>query len=107
MKSFQLIITDTAKADLRNIRTYIAKDSPKMARSFVNDLTTKLYKLADTGVIGTPRDNIKTGLRAFPYRGRSFYLHIIDNKMFVIRVLHGKQDISEHDFPMNQQNIKR
>ena len=101
MKSLKLIITDTAKADLRGIRRYIAKDNPKMARSFVNELTTKLYKLADTGAIGIPRDNIKVGLRAFPYRGRCFYLHIVDDKMFVIRVLHGKQDITAHDFPLS------
>ncbi len=99
MESLRLIITDTAKEDLRNIRKHIAKDSPKRAKIFTKDLATKIYSLADSGVTGSPRNNIKAGLRGFPYRGRCFYFHIADNEMFLIRVLHGKQDIAEQDFP--------
>jgi len=99
MQSFRLIITDTAKADLRNIRKHIEKDSPETAKTFVQDLATKLYSLAENGVIGSSRDNIKKGLRGFPYRGRCFYFHIIDDKLYVIRVLHSSQDITLQEFP--------
>ncbi len=97
----RLIITDTAKADLRGIRKHIAKNDPEIAKAFTKDLIVKLYSLADSGVTGSPRDNIKVGLRGFPYRERCFYLHIVDNKMFVVRVLHGKQDVTSQDFPYN------
>ncbi len=101
MKSLRLIITDTAKADLRNIRKHIAKDNPEVAKAFVKDLTTKLYSLADSGISGSSRDNIRVGLRGLPYRGRCFYFHFIDKKIFIIRVLHGKQDVTAQDFPYN------
>lgn len=102
MQPLRLIITDTAKNDLRNIRQHITESSPKMARDFVKDLTNKLYSLAENGVTGSPRDHIKQGLRGFPYRGRCFYIHIADDKMFVIRVLHGSQDVTQQDFPYNE-----
>ncbi|MDA0909701.1 MAG: type II toxin-antitoxin system RelE/ParE family toxin [Proteobacteria bacterium] len=99
MQSFRLIITDTAKTDLRNIRKHIEKDNTETAKIFVKDLATKLYSLAECGVTGSSRDNIKKGLRGFPYRERCFYFHIIDDKMYVIRVLHSRQDITLQDFP--------
>lgn len=99
MQSFRLIITDTAKTDLRNIRKHIEKDSPENAKTFVNDLATKLYSLAECRVAGSSRDNVKKGLMGFPYRGRCFYFHIIDDKMYVIRVLNSRQDITLQDFP--------
>jgi len=100
MQPLRLILTDTAKADLRNIRNHIAKDDSKKAAEFVKNLTSKLYSLASMGVTGTARDSIKVGLRGVPYRNRCFYLHIVDDKMFVIRVLHGREDVTTKDFPL-------
>ncbi|MEM7620480.1 MAG: type II toxin-antitoxin system RelE/ParE family toxin [Pseudomonadota bacterium] len=98
IKPLKLVITDTAKADLKLIRTYIAKENPQAARDFVKDLIDKLFRLAETGITGSPRDWIKPDLRCFPYRERCFYFRIIDDTLFVIRVLHGKQDVNAQDF---------
>ncbi|MES9902288.1 MAG: type II toxin-antitoxin system RelE/ParE family toxin [Sedimenticola sp.] len=92
-------MTDTAKSDLRSIRKHIAKENPKAAKAFVKDLTDKLYALAANGVTGSPHDYIRQELHGFPYRGRCFYFHIVDDKMFVVRVLHGSQDIGAQAFP--------
>lgn len=54
--------------------------------------------LAQAGVTGSSRDWVSVGLRAFPYKGRCFYFRIIENQMVVIRVLHGKQDVSAQSF---------
>ncbi|WP_420038328.1 type II toxin-antitoxin system RelE/ParE family toxin [Sulfidibacter corallicola] len=91
-------MTDTAKADLRNIRRHFAKDNPDAARAFMSDLVNKLHNLAAIGMVGSPRDHIRKGLRGFPYRGRCFYWYIEGGNMYVIRVLHGKQDIAQQDF---------
>ena len=63
----------------------------------MSDLVNKLHSLAALGMVGSPRDRIRKGLRGFPYRGRYFYLHIEDGNMYVVRVLHGKQDIAQQD----------
>jgi len=64
----------------------------------MEDLTSKLFDLASLGVTGSSRDWVSTGLRAFPYRERCFYFRIVDNKMIVVRVLHGRQDVTAQEF---------
>ena len=67
---------------------------------FLQDLVTKVYSLADEGVTGVSRDWVSRGLRAFPYRNRCFYFRIIEDEMILIRVLHGKQDVSSSNFSL-------
>ena len=94
----RLIITNEAKSDLRAIRRHIAEDSPKAAQDFTKDLTNKLKKLADTGITGSPRNHVREGLRGFPYRNRCFYFRVDGQKLYVVRVLHSKQDVTAQDF---------
>lgn len=101
MKPFRLILTETAKADLRGIHHYIAKDkaSPVSAERFTRDLTDKLYNHAAKGLSGSPREDVSPGLRGLPYRGRCFYFRVVDDKLIVIRVLNSKQDVNAQEFP--------
>ncbi|HNT30482.1 MAG TPA: type II toxin-antitoxin system RelE/ParE family toxin [bacterium] len=92
------MVTDTAKADLSAIYEHIKRDNPTAAKIFINDLTNKLFSLAKSGVTGSPRDWISSGLRVFPYRERCFYFRIIEDAMIVVRVLHQKQDINTQEF---------
>ena len=84
---------------MRGIYHHIKGDNPAAAKTFLKDLTDKLHSLAASGVTGSPRDWVSGGLRAFPYRERCFYFRINDDKMIVVRVLHGKQDVTGQDFP--------
>lgn len=95
----RLVLTDTAKADLAEMYRYLKSDNPKAAKAFIDDLTKKLFSLAAAGVTGVPRDWISPGLRAFPYRERCFYFRIIDDALVVVRVLHGRQDVTTQEFP--------
>ena len=79
--------------------TYIAQDDPVVAERFVDDLVRQMYKIAELGLSGTPRDWIRHGLRAFPYRGRYFYFRFYDDRVVMLRVRHGSQDIDRQDFP--------
>lgn len=101
MKPFRLVLTDTAKADLRSIHHYIAEDkaSPVSAERFTRDLTDKLYNHAAKGLCGSPREDVSSGLRGLPYRGRCFYFRVVDDKLIVVRVLSSKQDVSTLEFP--------
>ena len=77
---------------------YLEHEDQDIAENFISDLTNKLFNLASLGVTGSSRDFISSGLRAFPYRERCFYYRIIEDKMIVVRVLHGKQDINSQKF---------
>ncbi|MDH5553245.1 MAG: type II toxin-antitoxin system RelE/ParE family toxin [Nitrosomonas sp.] len=92
------MVTETARADMLAMFEHIKKDNPTAAKIFVNDLTSKLFSLAKSGVTGMPRDWISVGLRAFPYRERCFYFRIVEDAMIVVRVLHQKQDSDTQDF---------
>ena len=57
-----------------------------------------MFELARLGVTGSPRDWVSKDLRAFPYRDRCFYFRIVEDKMILLRVLHGRQDIDLQEF---------
>lgn len=83
---------------MKNIHDRIYTDSPKAAKEFVKDLTDKLFSLAKTANTGHARDWVNTGLRAFSYRERCFYFRVIEDKIIVVRILHGAQDVTTQDF---------
>ena len=83
---------------MRNIHGYIHENNPKAAKEFVKDLTEKLFSLAKNGNTGHARDWVSGDLRAFSYRERCFYFRIIEDKMIVVRILHGAQDVTAQNF---------
>ena len=77
---------------------FIAEDSPASAAEFIGDLTDKIGWIAETGFSGMARDWIRPGLRALPYRDRCFYFRIDDQALYLLRVLHAKQDVGSQEF---------
>jgi toxin ParE1/3/4 len=75
-----------------------AQTNPVAAAAFVADLTGKIERISQIGLSGTARDWIRPGLRALPYRDRCFYFRIDDNALYLLRVLHGKQDVEKQEF---------
>jgi toxin ParE1/3/4 len=53
-------------SDLEQILDYIAQDKPGAAEKFVETLREKCETLARFPLIGTPREHLAAGLRAFP-----------------------------------------
>lgn len=98
MGSRRLELTEAARTDLRNIRRYIEQDSPHNARVFAAELTAKIAFIAETGFTGSPRDHVSEGLKAFPYKHRCIYYRLYDDRVVIIRVLHGAQDIAAQEF---------
>lgn len=84
--------------DLREIRRHIAKTSPYYAQEFVADLTAKIAWIAEADFTGSPRDHIAEGLRGFPYRERCIYYRSYHDRIVVLRVMHGAQDVKAEDF---------
>ena len=62
----RLTITESARADLREIRAYIAKDNPQAARRVVERLRAKARKLAQTPGMGRSRQDLRPDLFSFP-----------------------------------------
>jgi toxin ParE1/3/4 len=94
----ELVITDQAKADLRNIYEHIKQDSEHNAAMFLADLIAKINWIAEVDFTGSPRDHVRDGLRGLPYRKRSIFYRSFKEKIVIIRVLHDRQDLDRLDF---------
>lgn len=84
--------------DLIDIYDFIAQDNPAAARKFVRSIEDKIKSAASAGYTGVARDWILPGLRALPYRDRCIYLRVQETHILVLRILHGRQDLSPDDF---------
>ncbi|OQP88164.1 plasmid stabilization system [Rhizobium rhizosphaerae] len=87
-----------ALADLRGIRRHIAQTSAYHAEAFLTELTAKVAWIAEVDFTGVPRDHILEGLRALPFRQRCIYYRSYADRIVVLRVLHGAQDVEKQQF---------
>lgn len=58
----------------------------------------KMIWIAETGFPGVARDWIRPGLRALPYRERCIYFRIAGDAVYISRVLHARQDVTQQEF---------
>ncbi|MCD2181146.1 type II toxin-antitoxin system RelE/ParE family toxin [Rhizobium sp. TRM96647] len=91
-------LSPAAIEDLIGIFDFIAQDNPDAALRFVRAIEAKIKSAAAAGYTGVARDWLAPGLRALPYRDRCIYLRVYDTRIVVIRILHGRQDLSPDDF---------
>jgi toxin ParE1/3/4 len=74
------------------------KAAPHYAQDFLADLTAKIAWIAEVDFTGSPRDNIASGLRALPYRNRCIYYRSYPDRIVILRVRHGAEDVKPQDF---------
>lgn len=81
-----------AEADLIEIWTYIAQDSPTRANKLLDEIDEKLRTLAQSPFIGKARDELAPKIRSFPIGNYMLFYQPIEDGIEVIRVLHGARD---------------
>lgn len=90
----RLTITAHARADLREIHSYIAKDKPEAARRFVERLRAKARQLAETPGIGrSRREDLRTNLFSFPVGQYLLFYREQPGGILLVRVIHGSRDL--------------
>jgi toxin ParE1/3/4 len=89
----RLTITESARADLREIRDYIANDNPAAARRFVERLRTQARKLAATPGIGRRREDLRPNLFSFAVGRHILFYRPQPGGIVLVRVLHGARDL--------------
>lgn len=101
MRQRKLKLTPRALRDLRDVYEYLALIDPISAKRFVSRINVKMEWIAKSGLTGVPRDFIP-GLRAFPYRDRCIYFLADNSTITILRILHGRQDITSENFPESE-----
>jgi toxin ParE1/3/4 len=84
-----------AQADLSAIWNYIVKESGNVAATdgLVDAITERFYLLSQYPRMGRPRDDLRPGLRSFAVGEYVIAYTVEDEKVDILHVFHGRQDI--------------
>lgn len=95
-----VVFTDTAKAGLREIGRYIARDSKTRALSFVQDLRKAAHVLSDYPEAYPLIQNYERyGHRLKPYRDYLIIYTVETDRIIIEAILHGARDYTAILFP--------
>ena len=88
-----VIISESARADLRDITIYIARDNPERAASFVEELIEQVQVVGERPLSFAAKDDLHSGMRSATHGRYRIVFRSDDAKVTVLRVLHGVRDI--------------
>ena len=89
----RLTISAHARADLREIHSYIAKDNPEAARRLIMQLRTKARMLSQMPGIGRSREDLRPGLFSLPVGRYMLFYCLRPGGIVLVRILHGSRDV--------------
>lgn len=91
----RLRLTAMAEQDLDEIAAYLDReDGPEVADRFADHLDAELTKLADLGHSGVTREWLGAGVRLHVIGNYGAYFRVTETDTIVLRVLHGRMDVS-------------
>ena len=93
MKRLKLVISDEAVADLIDLWTHIAEDSPERADQLVDQIREKCATLGENPRMGRERTELLPGIRSFPSGRYLIFYRIVEETLQVVRVLSGYRDL--------------
>lgn len=88
-----VIVSKSAKADLRAIAIYISRDNPERAASFVEELIAKMQVVGERPLSFAAKDDLHTGMRSATHGRYRIVFRSDDSKVIILRVLHGARDV--------------
>jgi len=88
-----------ANTDIRDIKAYIAKDSPYYAQRFTERVITSVEKLADHPKIGrpVPEAEERDDVRELIYQGYRIIYLTLPEKAFIVTIIHGSRNLTEEE----------
>jgi len=91
---YRIVVTSEARDQLDAIYDYIAyAATPDIARQFTDGIVDRLAMLTDYPRTGSPRDDIRPGLRTLAYRRRVTVAFMVEEvTVVVIGFYYGGQD---------------
>jgi len=85
-----------ARTDIRDLKAYIAKDSPYYARRFTERIIASVEKLADFPKIGrtVPEAAGREDVRELIYQGYRILYLAQPKRVFIVTIIHGSRDLA-------------
>ncbi|MCP5444733.1 MAG: type II toxin-antitoxin system RelE/ParE family toxin [Chromatiaceae bacterium] len=88
-----------ARADIRDLKAYIAKDSPYYARRFTERIVTSVEKLAEFPKIGRPVPEAggREDVRELIYQGYRIIYLTRPERVFIVTIIHGSRNLAANE----------
>lgn len=94
-----LVVSAEAEADAYEVWEYLAKDSEQAADLWNTKLYEQLNGLDAFPASGTPRDDLRPGLRSTPFKQRWIIFYQVEARQVrVLRMIVGERDFGPGDF---------
>lgn len=92
----EIVVSNRAEQELRNIWRYIARENPAAADKILLRIDAKLQLLREFPEIGTPRDDIRSGARMLVEGNYLLlYEHLQKNAVVeLVCVVDGRRDLT-------------
>jgi toxin ParE1/3/4 len=85
-------LSQLAERDLEEIADYIARDDPRRALSFIDELRRQCARIGDTPKAFSARPELGAGVRSSPYGRYVIFFRAGKDRVLILRVLHGARD---------------
>lgn len=88
-----------ARADIRDLKAYIAKDSPYYAQCFTERVIASVEKLEKFPKIGRPVPEAKSrdDVRELIYQGYRIIYRTLPERVFIVTIIHGSRDLAGNE----------
>jgi toxin ParE1/3/4 len=87
-------IAPLARNDLDEIWDYIAADNPSAAERLLSTFHEKFLLLSRHPLLGQAREELLAGLRSLSVGNYVVYYRVRENRVQIVRVLHGARDVT-------------
>jgi toxin ParE1/3/4 len=85
-------MTESAHAEFTDILAYTEEERGTEQRDLYSDMFVgTVERLSRDPLLGTMRDDLKPGLRSIPMKAHVIYYSIVDDVVYVRRILHRRR----------------
>ena len=89
-----VIVTDEAKADIREIAIYTEEEwGVKQRDKYLNDLDKTFHKIQQSPHLGRERKEIKNGVFSRSFQKHNIFYQLASDHLEILRVLHHARDV--------------
>jgi toxin ParE1/3/4 len=87
-----------ARADLRAIHDYIAKDAPQNAKPVVQEIRRKAESVVELPYLGRKVPEVNDDqLREVPSHSWRIFYHVRKGEIFIVTIVHKRRDLASED----------
>ena len=105
--SRRLLFAPSAAADLEEIYSHISEEAPSAARNQVKRILGTADSLREFPEMGQARDRLSPGLRSVVKDNYVIFYYLNDDRIEIVRVLHGRRDVENEMLSFITEQLQR